>query len=300
VIPSNSSATGAAEYDLEVNPAENTLTLVYNPSLEDGFVLAEDGVIALDDSVNMTWAGHTATTTWTTNEDGTGDSYTTGDTYTFGANGGENVTLYLQWTLNQYSVTFEANGTTVSTITKAYGDKLTADDYPAVPAVEGYTGKWAEYTDEITGEVTIQAVYTEIEAEPENPENPAAPGNGETTNPENPAVPGNGDATNPENPAAPGNGDTNPENPAAPGNGDATNPENPAAPGNGNNPTNGNTNGNTTNAAANTAANTTTSAKTGDSANLVLWMSLAGVSVFALVLLMVVMNKKRYMGKRVK
>jgi hypothetical protein len=262
VIPSNSSATGAAEYDLEVNPAENTLTLVYNPSLEDGFVLAEDGIIALDDGVNMTWAGHTATTTWTTNEDGTGDSYTTGDTYTFGANGGENVTLYLQWTVNQYTVTFEANGTTVSTITKAYGDKLTAEDYPAVPAVEGYTGAWKEYTDEITGDVTVQAVYTEIVEDSKNPENPAAPGNGDNTNPENPAAPGNG------------------EN-------------------NANGSTNGATNGTTTNAATN---NTTSaeSAKTGDSANLVLWMSLAGISVFALVLLMVAMNKKRYVGKRVK
>jgi hypothetical protein len=262
VISSNTSATGAAEYRLNVKSAENTLTLVYNPSLEDGFVLAEEGVIALDDSVNMTWAGHTATTTWTTNEDGTGDSYTTGDTYTFGANGGENVTLYLQWTVNQYTVTFEANGTTVSTITKAYGDKLTAEDYPAVPAVEGYTGAWKEYTDEITGDVTVQAVYTEIVEDSKNPENPAAPGNG--------------DNTNPENPAAPGNGENN-------------------ANGNANGNTNGNTNGTTTN-------NTTSaeSAKTGDSANLVLWMSLAGISVFALVLLMVAMNKKRYVGKRVK
>jgi hypothetical protein len=277
VISSNSSATGTAEQTLTVNPAENTLKLVYNPSLEDGSVLAENATIELDDSVDMTWAGHTATTTWTTNEDGTGDSYTTGDTYTFeDANGGETVTLYLQWTVNEYTVTFEADGTTVSTITKEYGDKLTAADYPAVPAVEGYTGAWKEYTDEITGDVTIQAVYTEIEDDSQDP-----------ADDENNADKDADDDSN-------NDGDTN-------GSTDGT--TNGNTNGNNNGDANGTTNGNTSsdaNSTTNASTSSAESAKTGDSANLVLWMSLAAISVAALVLLMIAMNKNRYVGKRVK
>ena len=53
---------------------------------------------------------------WNTKADGSGDSYSGGDTFTFAddnGNGGCEVTLYVQWTADTYSVTLVTNGGTV-------------------------------------------------------------------------------------------------------------------------------------------------------------------------------------------
>ncbi len=60
----------------------------------------------------------------------------------------------------RYTVSFVADGQTVATVQKDYGTTLTDADYPAVPAKEGYTGAWQKVTDPVTGDITIQAVYT--------------------------------------------------------------------------------------------------------------------------------------------
>ncbi|MCH5323584.1 MAG: S8 family serine peptidase [Eubacterium sp.] len=72
-----------------------------------------------------------------------------------------------------HSVTFVADGETVATITVEDGYTLTDADYPAVPAKDGYTGEWEKYTDPITEDIVINAVYTEIPAE--KPDEPVVP-----------------------------------------------------------------------------------------------------------------------------
>ncbi|MGN0598717.1 MAG: InlB B-repeat-containing protein [Oscillospiraceae bacterium] len=78
-----------------------------------------------------------------------------------------NITVEAEYTAIEYTVTFKADGTTVSTRTAAYGQTVTT--LPTVPDKTGYTGKWmyngSEFTAStvITGNITVEAEYTAIE-----------------------------------------------------------------------------------------------------------------------------------------
>ena len=61
-----------------------------------------------------------------------------------------------------YTVTFQADGTTVKTMTVEDGYTLKDSDYPAVPTKTGYTGEWVKYTSAIHSNVTVQAKYTAV------------------------------------------------------------------------------------------------------------------------------------------
>ena len=61
-----------------------------------------------------------------------------------------------------YTVTFQADGATVKTMTVEDGYVLQDADYPAVPAKTGYTGEWEKYTAAIHSDVTVQAKYTAV------------------------------------------------------------------------------------------------------------------------------------------
>jgi len=63
-----------------------------------------------------------------------------------------------------YTVTFQADGTTVKTMTVEDGYTLKDSDYPAVPAKSGYTGEWVKYTSAVHSNVTVQAKYTAVVA----------------------------------------------------------------------------------------------------------------------------------------
>ena len=65
-------------------------------------------------------------------------------------------TLTAKWALDEYTITFKADGVEVETITYSTSNPLT--DIPTVPAKEGYTGKWEEY-ELYTGNITVNAIY---------------------------------------------------------------------------------------------------------------------------------------------
>ena len=63
-----------------------------------------------------------------------------------------------------YTVTFQADGATVKTMTVEDGYVLKDSDYPAVPSKTGYTGEWVKYTSAVHSNVTVQAKYTAVVA----------------------------------------------------------------------------------------------------------------------------------------
>ena len=66
--------------------------------------------------------------------------------------------------LPDYTVTFQADGATVKTMTVEDGYTLKDSDYPAVPGKTGYTGEWVKYTSAVHSNVTVQAKYTAVVA----------------------------------------------------------------------------------------------------------------------------------------
>lgn len=73
--------------------------------------------------------------------------------------------IYAKWLMDEYSshtVTFRAEGHDDIVIIVCDGESLNADQIPAVPAKEGYTGEWdiQDFTN-ITADMIVNAVYTE-------------------------------------------------------------------------------------------------------------------------------------------
>ena len=85
--------------------------------------------------------------------------------YAYDADGIRTSKTYTVETFTQvpdYTVTFQADGTTVKTMTVEDGYTLKDSDYPAVPGKTGYTGEWVKYTSAIHSNVTVQAKYTAV------------------------------------------------------------------------------------------------------------------------------------------
>ena len=70
-----------------------------------------------------------------------------------------NVTEYKITVYKNYTVTYKADGEPISTETVGHGKDA---NLPAVPAKNGYIGKWDSDGKNITGDTTITVVYTEI------------------------------------------------------------------------------------------------------------------------------------------
>ena len=85
--------------------------------------------------------------------------------YSYDADGIRTSKTYTVETFTQvpdYTVTFQADGATVKTMTVEDGYTLKDSDYPAVPSKTGYTGEWVKYTSAIHSNVTVQAKYTAV------------------------------------------------------------------------------------------------------------------------------------------
>lgn len=72
-----------------------------------------------------------------------------------------NKTTYTVTVYKNYTVTYKADGEPISTETVGHGKDATL---PAVPAKDGYVGKWDSDGKNITNDTTISVVYTEIPA----------------------------------------------------------------------------------------------------------------------------------------
>ena len=70
-----------------------------------------------------------------------------------------NKTTYTVTVMKNYTVTYKADGEPFSTETVGHGKDA---NLPAVPAKNGYVGKWDSDGKNITGDTTITVVYTEI------------------------------------------------------------------------------------------------------------------------------------------
>ena len=70
-----------------------------------------------------------------------------------------NKTTYTVTVMKNYTVTYKADGEPISTETVGHGKDA---NLPAVPAKNGYVGKWDSDGKNITGDTTITVVYTEI------------------------------------------------------------------------------------------------------------------------------------------
>ena len=85
--------------------------------------------------------------------------------YAYDADGIRTSKTYTVETFTQlpdYTVTFQADGATVKTMTVEDGYTLKDSDYPAVPTKTGYTGEWVKYTSAMHSNVTVQAKYTAV------------------------------------------------------------------------------------------------------------------------------------------
>ena len=85
--------------------------------------------------------------------------------YSYDADGIRTSKTYTVETFTQlpdYTVTFQADGATVKTMTVEDGYVLKDSDYPAVPTKTGYTGEWVKYTSAVHSNVTVQAKYTAV------------------------------------------------------------------------------------------------------------------------------------------
>ena len=96
------------------------------------------------------------------------------ESYSLGAS---DITINAVYTPVKYTATFIADGKTVAEVPFTVETESITE--PAVPEKEGYTGEWSDYT-LAASDIEINAVYTEIPAEPATPDEPAT-----ETEPEN-------------------------------------------------------------------------------------------------------------------
>ena len=161
IVVGSDTATASKEQKVKILHAANTLRYDANGG-EGGPQSSYTGGTSLNVSDDEPSREHHDFIGWSTAPDGTGDSYKAEDAYTFAndnGNGGCEVTLYAQWKLVEYTVTYMADGESVSTEKVEHGKDAALN---AVPHKDGYVGKWDSDGKNITGDTTITAVYTAI------------------------------------------------------------------------------------------------------------------------------------------
>ena len=161
IVVNSNTATASKEQKVKILHATNTLSYDANGG-EGGPQSSYTGGTSINVSKETPTKEHNNFIGWNTAPDGTGESYQAEDAYIFvndNGNGGCVVTLYARWKLVEYTITYVADGESVSTETVGHGKDVIL---PAVPAKDGYVGKWDSDGKNIIGDTTITAVYTAI------------------------------------------------------------------------------------------------------------------------------------------
>jgi uncharacterized repeat protein (TIGR02543 family) len=150
-------------------PPPTTYTVTFDANGGTGSMSSQSANTSTALTLNsFTMTGYTFTG-WNTAANGSGTSYANGASYDFTAN----ITLYAQWTINTYTVTFNSNGgSAVSPITGVEYNTAVGL-LPADPTKTGYTfGGW--FTDNgtfanaftaasiVTDDITVHAKWTAI------------------------------------------------------------------------------------------------------------------------------------------
>lgn len=147
----------------------NTYTVSYNANGGSGAPANQTktyGIILTLSNTVPTRVGHTFTA-WNTEPDGSGTGYEPGSSYGYNAS----VTLYAQWTVNTYVVTFDAQGGSVTTASKSvtYGQPYGSLPVPVragyrfdgwFTAADGGTQVTAETVVTVTAAQTLYAHWT--------------------------------------------------------------------------------------------------------------------------------------------
>ena len=132
-------------YNIEYKNMDGALNAESNPA---SYTIEDDDItLAAPTKTGYTFVG------WTSDEAGE-EAVTTLDTSAC-----EDVELWAQWTVNNYTATFVADGETVDEVEFTVEDEALTE--PTVPSKVGYTGKWKEY-DIVADDITVDAVYTAI------------------------------------------------------------------------------------------------------------------------------------------
>ncbi len=178
-VPTKKGYTGAWEtYTLEskdivINAKYTALDYTISFDANGGTGTMEDEVVLSEKYVALTKNAFTKDgykfVGWNTKADGTGDAYADGKLVKDLAEVGETVKLYAQWEAVAesgassnlfYTATFKVDDKVVDVVVFFEGDTELYRE-PAVPAKEGYTGVWEEYT--LGSEnIVIKVIYTEI------------------------------------------------------------------------------------------------------------------------------------------
>ena len=132
---SSGDGTSDNPYQLKIEIQQYTIT--YNANGGSGAPSSQNkkhGESITLSNVKPTKTGYTFTG-WNTNSDGSGTGYSVGSTYS----NDSDITLYAQWQINTYTITYNANGGSgaPSNQTKKYGESITLSS--TKPTRVGYT-----------------------------------------------------------------------------------------------------------------------------------------------------------------
>jgi len=184
---------GTASGPIIISPV--TYTVMYNGNGSTGgtapidsteYAQYDDIVVSANDG-QLVKTGHLFTG-WNTKVDGTGTNYSPNESFKMGTN---NVTLFAQWAIKQFTVHFVSNGgTTINPKRVQYNAKITAEQ----PVKSGYvfegwykdatfTTAWNFVSDVITADTTLYAKWGSIPTSGGNTNPPANNSGSETTPP---------------------------------------------------------------------------------------------------------------------
>lgn len=127
-----------------------------NPPSEQSYTYASSGTITLS-SVKPTRTGYTFVN-WNTKTDGTGTTYSSGSTFN---RYNSSTTLYAQWSINKYTVSYNPNGGSgaPSNQTKTYGVNLTLSSVKPTRTNYTFLG-WATSASATTSTYTSGGTYS--------------------------------------------------------------------------------------------------------------------------------------------